>query len=522
MNDVLQKRLKLIGDGGGALLSGGMKGIEKESLRVTPDGNIAQTPHPSALGSALTHPYITTDYSEALLELITPPLTSTRAARECLSQIHQFVYSNLHDEMLWATSMPCLIAGESSIPIAEYGTSNVGRMKHVYRRGLGYRYGRSMQAIAGVHFNYSLPESFWPVFQALEKDDRELQGFVSESYFCLIRNFQRLGWLIPYLFGASPAVCKSFFSDGPDWLQDFDQHTYFNLYATSLRVSDVGYKNKAQDSLRISYNGLADYVEGLTRAIETPLAEYQKIGVIVDGEHLQLNANILQIENEYYSFVRPKQVALSGEKPTLALKKRGVQYVEIRALDVDLFDPVGVNEDQIRFMEVFLIFCLLSESPPISAAEQKEIKGNQQSVACCGRTPSLQLVRDGSKISLQDWAREIHQAMGPIAHFLDQTEDGQPYSEAVAAELPAIEDPDLTPSARILRGMRENKQTFFHFAMDMCEQHSEYYRQKEVPPDQRVFFENEAEESKKKQRAIEAGDRISFEQYLEQYFSQSL
>lgn len=522
LNDALQKRLNLIDDSGQeSLLCGGKKGIEKESLRVTRDGNIAQTPHPHALGSALTHPYITTDYSEALLELITPPLTSTRAARECLSQIHQFVYSNLGDEMLWATSMPCLIAGESSIPIAYYGTSNVGKMKHVYRRGLGYRYGRTMQAIAGVHFNYSLPEPFWPVFQQIENDSRELEEFVSDSYFCLIRNFQRLGWLIPYLFGASPAVCKSFFAEGPDWLEEFDAHTYFNPYATSLRMSDVGYKNKAQDDLKISYNSLGDYVQGLTRAIETPFQEYEEIGVVSNGEYRQLNANILQIENEYYSFVRPKQVARSGEKPTLALKRRGVQYVEVRALDVDLFDPIGINEDQIRFMEVFLVYCLLKESPPVRAAEQKEINQNQQSVACCGRTPSQQLVRNGTTVSLLNWAKEIHQSMVPIAGLLDQAETNQPYSKAIDAALPMIEDSELTPSARVLREMRNNKQTFFHFAMDLCEQHRAYFHNREMPADRIAFFEKEGLDSDKHQREIEASDGISFEHYLTQYFSQS-
>lgn len=522
LNNVLQRRLRLLGESGPeSLLCGGKKGIEKESLRVTPDGNIAQTPHPMALGSALTHPFITTDYSEALLELITPPLTSTRKVRECLSHIHQFVYANLSDEMLWATSMPCLIAGESSIPIAYYGTSNVGKMKHVYRRGLAYRYGRSMQAIAGVHFNYSLPQDFWPLFKQLEKDDRELQDFISDSYFGLIRNFQRLGWLIPYLFGASPAVCKSFFMDGPDWLQEFDPHTYFNPYATSLRMSDIGYKNKAQDSLNISYNNLEQYVYGLTRAIETPLSEYEEIGVVVDGEYRQLNPNILQIENEYYSFVRPKQVAKSGEKPTLALKRRGVQYVEVRALDVDLFDPVGINENQIRFMEVFLIFCLLKESPPISADEQREINQNQQTVACCGRTPSLKLAKDGSSINLLQWAREIHAEMMPIAELLDLAETERAYSRAVEAELPAIEDSELTPSARVLRGMRDNKQTFFHFAMEMCEQHCRQYQQSKMPPERAAFFRKEAEESKKRQCEIERDDNISFEQYLQQYFAQS-
>ncbi len=145
-------------------LQGGLKGVERESLRVTPAGQISSAPHPRALGSALTNEHVTTDYSEALIELVTPPFAQTWELVQYLADLHRFVYTNLpDDELLWATSMPCAIKGDASIPIAQFGSSNVGRMKTVYRNGLGHRYGRVMQAIAGVHFNYSFPEQFWPV-----------------------------------------------------------------------------------------------------------------------------------------------------------------------------------------------------------------------------------------------------------------------------------------------------------------------------------------------------------------------
>ncbi|MGH8500071.1 MAG: glutamate--cysteine ligase, partial [Methylococcales bacterium] len=322
------------------LIARGLKGVEKECLRITPDGKISQSPHPRALGSALTHPYITTDYSEALLEFITPPFADTRDTLSFLRDIHQFVYDNLPDELLLASSMPCAISGDASIPIATYGASNIGMMKHIYRRGLDYRYGRSMQAIAGVHFNYSVPEVFWPVFQDIEKNRADLKDFIADAYFAMIRNLQRRGWIVLYLFGASPAICKSFLRDRKTFYHDFDEfdtHTFFKPYATSLRMSDIGYKNSNQARLNISYNNLQDYIESLTRAIETPHPDYQKIGIRVNGEYRQLNDNILQIENEYYSTARPKQIARSGEKPTLALKRRGVRYVEVRSLDLDLY-----------------------------------------------------------------------------------------------------------------------------------------------------------------------------------------
>jgi glutamate--cysteine ligase len=520
---LLQQRLKRLQDASQAnLLIGGLKGIEKESLRINRDGQIAHTPHPPGLGSALTHPNITTDYSEALLELRTPPFAAISQTLEFLAQLHGFVYTQINDELLWGTSMPCALNGDSSIPIAWYGQSNVGTMKHVYRRGLAYRYGRAMQAIAGVHFNYSMAAAFWPVFQRIESNTQPLQEFVSESYFCLIRNFQRLGWLIPYLFGASPAVCKSFLQDErPAGFAYYDPGTYYKPYATSLRMSDIGYKNDTQASLKIIYDNLAGYVSSLSRAIETSYPAYEEIGVVVDGEYRQLNTNILQIENEYYSFIRPKQIARSGEKPTLALKRRGVQYVEVRALDVDLFEPTGVSEGQLRFLEVFLVFCMLQESQPISVVEQKEFEYNQRMVADYGRDPSLTLQRRGGQQSLREWATEICNVMRPIAEIFDRGERNHPYASALKAQLELIRDPERTPSARVLAEMWKNKESFSHFALDMSLRHERHFKEHPLPPEQLQRFTAIAEQSLKKQQQIEEADDIPFAEYLSRYFAQS-
>lgn len=523
MYRLLQQRLKGLQDAGQAnLLIGGLKGIEKESLRVNRDGQIAQTPHPPGLGSALTHPNITTDYSEALLELRTPPLAAIGETLEFLAQLHSFVYTQINNELLWGTSMPCALSGDSSIPIAWYGKSNVGTMKHVYRRGLAYRYGRAMQAIAGVHFNYSIAAAFWPVFQKIEGNTQSLQDFISELYFCLIRNFQRLGWLIPYLFGASPAVCKSFLQDErPAGFAYYDPGTYYKPYATSLRMSDIGYKNDTQASLKITYDNLAGYVSSLSRAIETSYPVYEEIGVIVDGEYRQLNTNILQIENEYYSFIRPKQIARSGEKPTLALKRRGVQYVEVRALDVDVFEPTGVSEGQLRFLEVFLVFCLLQESQPISTVEQKEFEYNQRMVADYGRDPSLTLQRRGGQQSLREWATEICNVMRPIAEIFDRGERNHLYARALKAQLEIISDPERTPSARVLAEMWKNKESFSRFGLDMSLRHERHFKEHPLPPEQLRRFGAIAEQSLKKQQQIEEADDIPFEEYLRRYFAQS-
>ncbi|MDD5037273.1 MAG: glutamate--cysteine ligase, partial [Methylococcaceae bacterium] len=274
MNTSIESRLKrLITAGQQHLLKGGLRGLEKESLRITPQGHIAQTMHPGGLGSALMHPYITTDYSEALIELITPPFRDSADTLGFLEDVHRFVYEHLGDELLWAASMPCDIEGEQSIPIADYGSSNVGRMKHIYRRGLAWRYGRAMQSIAGIHFNYSVNEAFWPVFQELLGNREDPLQFIADQYFGLIRNIHRLGWLILFLFGSSPAFSRSFFKGREGFtakFQELDAHTLYRPYATSLRMSDIGYRNDSQSELDISFNNLDEYVSSLSKAITTP------------------------------------------------------------------------------------------------------------------------------------------------------------------------------------------------------------------------------------------------------------
>ncbi|MFW2372723.1 MAG: glutamate--cysteine ligase [Gammaproteobacteria bacterium] len=505
------------------ILEGRQIGVEKESLRVSPDGSISQKPHPGSLGSALTHPYITTDYSEALIEFITPPFSHTEQVLGFLRDTHSYVYSELDNEILWATSMPCVVAGDESIPIAHYGSSNAGLMKTAYRRGLGHRYGRVMQVIAGVHFNYSLPDSFWQLYQTIEEDNQPFQAFVSEQYFALIRNLQRYGWLVPYLFGASPAVCKSFLGGKPSDLAEFDSNTYYEPYATSLRMGDIGYQNNQENEIGIKacYRNIDAYVQSLSDAINTPYKGYKKIGVKVNDVYEQLNANILQIENEYYSTVRPKQILQGNEKPTMALQRRGVKYVELRSLDVNAFDPLGINQTQLRFLEAFLVFCLIQDSHQICFSEREEIDLNELNVAHHGRDPSLKLQRDASACSLKEWALEICDAMAGICELLDKPYQDKPYQRALQKQCDKIHDPDLTPSARMLDEMRNNGEGFYHFARRMSQQHFDYFNSITLEPDQQAFFQQQAVLSKNKQMEMEQSDDLTFDEYLRDYFAQN-
>jgi len=522
-NHCEQRLSRLLNAGQQQLLKLSRIGLEKETLRVSPDGCIAQTSHPSALGAALTHPYITTDYSEALLEFITPPCSKLPEALDFLRDVQQFVYQRLGEELLWASSMPCVATGEGSIPIAWYGGSNLGMMKHVYRRGLGYRYGRMMQVIAGVHFNYSLDDAFWQAFQEIEQDRRPLQEFRSDGYFRLIRNLQRFGWLIPYLFGASPALCKSFLAGKPTPLAEFDANTCFQPYGASLRMSDIGYTNRREKTCGsdILYDNLEAYVDSLSRAIAAPCPEYEKLGVVVDGEYRQLNANILQIEAEYYSTVRPKQIPQDNEKPSLALKRRGVQYVELRSLDVSPFDSQGVNADELRFVEAFMIFCLLQDSPVIDMAERREIDDNQLAVASEGRNPELRLQHHGRARPLKEWALEIAACMEGIGEILDGDDGERPYSCSLALQKEVIHDPERTPSARVLAEMRIHKESFFQFARRLSQSHRSFFMGLPPNSERSRFFEEEARQSWQRQRELEAGDTLSFGEFLQQYFAQA-
>ncbi len=507
------------------LLCNGLKGLEKESLRISKQGSIATTPHPSLLGSALTHPSITTDYSEALLEFITSPFTDIKETLNSLHQIHQFVIQNLDDEMLLATSMPCGINGDKSIPIAVYGSSNIGRMKQVYRQGLAHRYGRTMQSIAGIHFNYSVPKPLWSILkQQTNNASQSLNDFISSGYFELIRNFQRQGWLILYLFGASSAICKSFFKSRPQLMSQFnelDAHTLFHPFATSLRMSDIGYKSANQASLKIDYNTLNGYVDTLATAINTPYPDYESIGIKVDGKYQQLSSHILQIENEFYSTVRPKQISLSGEKPTSALKNRGVEYVEIRSLDLDVFNPIGIDENKSRFVEAFLLHCLLKESPLQTSNEQEINNNNQLAVAHAGRRPDLKLNQQGKMIPLRSWARDILQEMRPICEILDENSADKPYSNALKLQQARVNDADLTPSAKILQTMQQRQQPFGCFGLAASKEHHAYFKS-QPPLDKAIVqqFREMAKESHKKQQQIEMADVLSFDDFLTHYFAQ--
>jgi len=503
------------------LLARGSRGLERESLRVTPQGRIAQTPHPAALGSALTHPHITTDYSEALTELVTPTFLDNGSLLDYLRDLHQFVYRHIGEELLWATSMPCEIASDDEVPIARYGSSHQGRVKFIYRHGLKIRYGGMMQAISGVHFNYSLPIGFWPLYAELCQNRDSGQAFRSARYFDLLRNYRRHGWIVSYLFGVSPALCRSFLQGRSDAdLTPLGTDTLIGPYATSLRMSDIGYRNRSQSSPTVSVNSIEEYLRDLRRAIRAPYAPFAALGVRRDGEYLQLSSNLLQIENEYYSYIRPKRAPRAGERTTQALARAGVEYVEVRALDNSAFDPVGVNPRKLCFLEALLILLLLKDSPPIEASEEEAIERNHLAVARRGREPGLLLERDGRAVPMRDWCAELLDSVQGICELLDSSDSQRPYGAALREQALKLEDVEHTPSARLLRELREREHSFPALALRVSREHKDFCLRAPAPPPARAHeFDAEVRESLEEFAAIEAARRGSFEDYLASYLA---
>ncbi len=527
MSNQLTRRLALLDDDAHrALLGQGLRGIERETLRVQPDGKLARTPHPVALGSALTHAQITTDYAEALLEFITPAENDIGLTLNKLDAIHRFAYSRLGDEMLWSESMPCELPPEEEIEIAYYGTSNIGMLKHVYRRGLALRYGKAMQCIAGIHYNYSLPEQMWQLFSqdAGIPEERRcgLRDFQSESYIATIRNFRRYSWLLMYLFGASPALSRGFLRGRQNNLESLSDDTLYLPYATSLRMSDLGYQNDAQSGLTPHENSLESYVRTLMDAVNRPYQPYATLGTKRDGEWVQLSTNVLQIENEYYSTIRPKRVIKTGERPVQALCKRGVQYIEVRCLDVDPFEPVGISIETGRFMDAFLLFCALDDSPLINEEESRIHASNFSRTVKEGRRPGLTLTRDGAEVELKQWAADLLERITPVARLLDdQHNEGGVHMASMAAQQAKVDNPALTPSARVLAEITELGSAAA-FGLRQSELHAAYFRESALLPAEEAMFVDMAEASLAEQAVIEQTPTGSFDDFVAAYNSSTL
>ena len=379
------------------------RGIEKESLRVTNNGYISNKKHPETLGSSYTNPSITTDFAESLIEIVTPTYTNVDELYEKLKIIHVFINQNLKDgEMLWPFSMPPKIEDESKINIATYGKTNMGRLKHVYRKGLAIRYGKTMQCVSGIHYNFSISD------KSLKHLGYSSQNEKNKAYLNLIRNFKRLFWFVLIEFGNSPVVDKSFVAGRANDLDILNESDLFKPYATSLRMSDIGYQSKAQKNLNFKYNDLDAFLSKLKNAIINPYSDFEKLGLKDnDNKFHQISNGILQIENELYDCIRPKRAGKSGQRPYQLLKEQGIQYVEVRGIDLNPNEAIGISKEQIRLLDLLLIYCLIAPSPEMTDEEKNKIEQQDINVIKSGRNPNLKVMYKNIEMSIDSARKEL-------------------------------------------------------------------------------------------------------------------
>lgn len=359
----------------------GSFGIEWESLRAKDDGKLSLTPHPAVFGDKLTNPLITTDFSESQIEIITPTFDTIDDAFENFSLLSDMVNASLpRDEYLWFQSIPCILPYWDQIPIAQY--SEEGESSQKYREDLARRYGVKKQMISGVHFNFSFSERFLKKLYSLENDDLSFKDFKDDIYLKIARNYLRYCWLIIYLTGCSIGSHKTFSNDCIHLMDAKDDYgSYYSTRGPSFRNASCGYKNLKD--LYPSYNSVNEFVGDINSFID-------------NGD--------LSEAKELYTQIRLKP---KNPKDLLnSLKDSGIEYIEIRTLDINPFYQCGIVNRDMKFLHLFLIYMLVKDESDY-LAWQNEAKINEERTAESGYVDSMRLLRDGCEVTLKDWAYEI-------------------------------------------------------------------------------------------------------------------
>ncbi len=480
MNWKFEKVIDIIRKADSRILLKGKWGVERETPRVTKDGCLALTDHPVAFGNKLLNSEITTDFSESQLELITPPLSTVEEVYSYLVTLINSVNNELNGELLWPLSMPPRLPSEAAIPIAKFDSTPEGREKEIYRLGLATRYGKKMQMISGIHFNLSFSEDLFDLLYKHFGNTESICDFTDKAYFSMARNFLRYKWLLIYLFGASPSADHTFSSLINNELRKIKKCCpeccnpvkNYRKYATSLRVSQFGYTNDEQGSFPVSYNSKSEYIQSISKLLQTKSRKYSKIGTFRDGKQIQLNDNILQKESEFYSAIRLKPITEKGESQLEALNKKGVSYAEVRTIDVDPYEKTGISLEQMYFLQVFMLYCLFEKSNPIKRKELKLINKNHNLVAVIGRKRRLLLCRyTGGQVLLEDWGQYIFGKLFQIAKMMDTAGATSKYMQCVSNQFIKLTDKSQLPSSRIANDMMLKGDNFLSFGIKKAFEH---------------------------------------------------
>ena len=286
--------------------------------------------------------------------------------------------------------------------------------------------------------------------------------------------------------------------------------------ATALRMGRLGYQNSAQRQLGIHYNNMQDYIQGIEKAIRTPYQPFSELGLDdAQGEPLQINDHVLQIENEYYSPIRPKQIPKSGETPAQALKQRGVAYIELRAVDINPYSDIGIDLETACFLEIVALYALLQDSPAIDEDEQSRIDRNLASVVDRGRQAGLSLETSTGEQLFDPWAAHHLQQMQTLAQLLDQADGAQLYQNALALMQTRLADTSLTLSAQVLKDTVEAGGSW-RFGHALASRYANQQREQTLSPEQQDYFGQVAQQSWQAQQQLEQ-QPANFSSYLAPY-----
>ena len=481
------------------------RGVEKESLRVNNNAQLSQRNHPIELGSPLTNKFITTDFSEALIELVTPTFNSVDEVYEFLLDLHIFTANAMEsDEVLWSNSMPCFIGDESEIRIAEFGSSNIGKLKNIYRKGLRVRYGSIMQCVAGIHYNFSIDDDSLRLFtEDLNK------GTKSDIYLGLIRNFKRNFWFLLYFFGASPIFDKSFVSGRNHSIKNTNKSDLYDEYATSLRMSEVGYQSHHQRALDIKYNSLDGFIESLKKGVFEEYEVFKSLGLYDENnERQQISSGILQIENELYDSIRPKRKGASETRPIELLSTQGIEYVEVRGIDLSPNTLTGISKSEMRLLDVFLIHCLITESQSVSQSEYDEMNNNYVTAIHSGSDLDQKLSFNGSELSIRNKISNISDELLMVAKELNHVD---PEFEKSVSDCLNMEN----KSRQLLNNILGSVNSFTENILQ--ESTSKMDSLKGANLKNETILENERFKSVELHKEMEAKKGVELNKYVEQY-----
>ncbi len=438
-------------------------GLEKENLRIKEDGTLDLSPHP-VRGDDPYRDQIIRDFSESQVEFVTQPHKSVLAAFEELKKLQDHFLGN-YDVQLWPLSMPCYVKDEDEVPIASYDDSEEGRKARLYREGLADKHGKKMQLISGIHYNFSFGEEalkrLREPFYRLGKLNE--QTLTNNLYFRVARNMIRYQWFLTYLFGASPSVDSTYKSEVVNQLKGIEHlckkcqnaHTYYEDYATSLRMSRYGYHSQQQEGMYISYDNLEAYIDGLE-----------------DG----IKHGVLQKESEYYAPIRFKQPKGNHTSLLRNLEQYGVGYIELRCFDLNPFTPYNMTLEQLYFTHIFILYMAMLDSPNISCEEMDQIYRNNQKVSIHGRKPSQKISYLNQEWSIDTLCHKVSEDMTEIAEALDKGSKSMVYTSSLKAVTKNLSEQGGILSERMMNELLQENMTYIEQGLKYSKEKERYIR----------------------------------------------